>query len=167
MNPSTDPPSLDPGVEKVAVGTPLTYTADNGLDCVGSGKSPDARRRFYWTEVSDMKKHPGEDAVIYVRMQAKEFVVPPVRDCLVIGKKSPIGCVALKKALSLLHGAPFEDLHPDDDNVGDILVRASILRKIPREKFVDLVLKRVKPLMDDTEVVELGIEVELLLEDKV
>ena len=145
----------------------MMYTADNGPDRVESGKPPDARHQFFVTEVRDMKEHPTEDATIYVRMQAKEFLIPPVRDCLIVGKKSPIGCVALKKALSLLHGEPFEDLHPDDDVVGDMLVRASILRKLPREKFMALVLKRIKPLMSDNEVVELGIEVELLLEDQV
>ncbi len=114
-----------------------------------------------------MKKPQTEDPTIYVRLLAKEFTIPPAGDCLVVGKKSPIGCIALKKALALLNPASFEDLHPDDDIIGDIIVRASVLRKIQREKLIALVLKRVKPLMGDDEVVDLQIEAEVHLEEKV
>lgn len=99
-----------------------------------------------------------------VRLRLQEFEIPPVRDCLVVGKESPIGCVALKKSLSLLHGERFEDLHPKSDTIGDVLVRTSILRRIPRDKLLTLMVDRVAPLMSKQEIVRVRIEVEVFLE---
>lgn len=114
-----------------------------------------------------MMKSADNHGSVTVKVHAKEFVIPPVRDALVVGKTSPIGCVALKKALALLHGEPFEDIHPDDEVVGDILIRANILRKVSRDKLERLVLERIKPLMVPGEVIHLDIEVEVFLEHQV
>ena len=113
-----------------------------------------------------MKEPSTDSSSIFVKVRTREFMVPPIRDCLVIGKKAPIGFVALKKALSLLHGAPFERLQPESDVISDILVRAAVLRKIPREKLIALVLARVAPLMADDELAQLDIEVEVVLEEQ-
>lgn len=99
-----------------------------------------------------------------VRLHIQEFSIPPVRDCLVIGRESAIGCVALKQALALLHGEPFEDLHPKCDTIGDILIRATILQRIPRDEFVNLIVSRVAPLMGKHEIVLVNIEAEVILE---
>lgn len=114
-----------------------------------------------------MKRAADNHGSVTVKVHAKEFVIPPIRDALVVGRTSPIGCVALRKALTLLHGEPFEDVHPDDEVVGDILVRANILRKLPRDKLVRLVLERIKPLMDPGEVIHLDVEVDVFLEHQV
>ena len=114
-----------------------------------------------------MEQQSTDSSLIFAKLRAQEFMVPPIRDCLVIGKKAPVGFTALKKALALLHGAPFERLQPEDDAISDILVRAGVLRKIPAERPIALVLKRVKPLMSDDEVIHLDIEVEVVMEEQV
>ena len=102
-----------------------------------------------------------------VRIQLNEFVIPPVTDALVIGRKAPIGSEALQKALSLLHVSPFEQIDfPDDDTVEVLLVRRSVLRKVPHDRLVALVLRRVKPYMTNDEVVHLKISVEVDLEEQ-
>lgn len=111
-----------------------------------------------------MTRQIAETRSTTVRLSLQEFAIPPVRDCMVIGKESPIGCVALKKALSLLHGEPFEDLHPDDDTISDVLIRATILRKIPREKLIKLMVERVAPFMSKHEIILVQVEVEVFLE---
>lgn len=107
-----------------------------------------------------------ESPTTTVRLRARKFDVPPIRDCLVIGRKSPIGCIAIKKALKLLRGNSFDDLHPDDDVVSDILVRTDILKILPKEKLVDLILRRIKPLMGASEIMHIEIDVEIVLEDQ-
>ena len=107
-----------------------------------------------------------ESPTTTVRLRARKFDVPPFRDCLVIGRRSPIGCIAIKKALKLLRGNSFDDLHPDDDVVSDILVRTDILRMLPKEKLIDLILRRVKPLMGESEIMHIEIDVEVVLEDQ-
>lgn len=102
-----------------------------------------------------------------ISIRLKEFMIPPTRDCLVIGRKSAIGCVALKKAVSLLHASPFTDIHPDDEVISDILVRESILLKVSSGKLTELILRLVKPLMRDDEVLHLDLDVEVNLEVEV
>jgi hypothetical protein len=73
----------------------------------------------------------------------------------------------MRRALTLLHVAPFERIHLDsDDVVEDVLVRNSVLNKIPKEKLISLVLGRVKPFMTSEEVIHLDLSPELTIEEQ-
>ena len=50
-----------------------------------------------------------------------------------------------------------------DDTIGDIFVRTNILRRLPMDKLIDVVLRRVKPNMDSREILHLEVKVHLLL----
>ena len=97
----------------------------------------------------------------------REFIIPPINDALIIGKNAPIGSEAMRRALSLLHGAPFDMIKVDDDIVSEILVRNTILKKIQQENFIKLIIKKVKPFMSVDEVIHLDILVEMFFEDVV
>jgi len=107
-----------------------------------------------------------ETASINVRLRVQEFGIPPIHDGLVFGKKAPIGCAAFQKALALLQVTPFEHFALEDDVVSDILIRSHILRRVPPERLKALVVRRVKPLMSEDEVIHLDIEAEVFLEDQ-
>ncbi len=109
----------------------------------------------------------GMERRIGVRLKLREFITPPVRDALVLGKKSPIDCPALRRALTLLNPVPFEHIEFEDDVVSDILVRASILRRIPRDRLIRLVVQRVKPFMDATDVIQMEIDAEAFIDAEV
>lgn len=102
-----------------------------------------------------------------LKARIKEFTIPPISDGLVLGKNSPIGCVAIRRALELLMVTPFEhiELGDADDVVGDILVRQTLLRRISKERLAEFVLHRVKPLMGPEEILHLELTVEVLVED--
>ena len=68
-----------------------------------------------------MSTTSGDHPTTTARLRARRFDVPPIRDGLVIGRKSPVGRVAIRNALALLRGDSFDDLRLDDD-VSDILV---------------------------------------------
>lgn len=114
-----------------------------------------------------MHGEAADDYTINVRLHFHEFSMPPVKDALVLGKESPIGCEAVRRALSLLHVATFDHIEPEDDVVGNILVRSSVLKKIPQDKLVALILHRVKPTMEKHECMHLHIVAELFSEDTV
>ena len=102
-----------------------------------------------------------------VTLRLKEFAVPPISDGLVLGKICPIGATAMRKALSLLQNSTFDHFKvKDDDVVGDIFVRSSILKRVSRKQILQLVLDRVKPLMSENEIMHLNIEAELVLEEQ-
>lgn len=116
-------------------------------------------------------EHPANGVSVNVRLQFQEFKIPPVRDALVMGQKSPIGNEAVRRSLTLLHVAPFELIElngeNEDDIVGAILVRNSVLNKIPRDKLVRLVVERVKPFMTAEEILHLHLEAEVSLEHQI
>jgi hypothetical protein len=109
--------------------------------------------------------HESEFACL-VRIKSTNFAMPPIHDALVLGKNSPIGCEALQKAMALLQATTFEriTLAPDEDVVSDILVRTGLLNKIAKDKFVELILRRFKPLMQADECLHLDIDVEMQVE---
>lgn len=108
---------------------------------------------------------PVNEAKHSVKARVREFAIPPIHDALILGRHSAIGCVAMRKALSLLTTQPFEHIEiKDDDVIGDVLVRAAILRRVPREKLVEFVRSHIKPMMSDNEVLHLDIEAEVIVE---
>jgi hypothetical protein len=99
------------------------------------------------------------------RIHITEFDVPPVHDGLVVGRTSPIGCVAIRKALELLSARPFEHIEINDETIGDIFVRAAILRRLPKDRLISCVLEKVKPLMGPEEILHLNLEAAVTLEE--
>lgn len=101
-----------------------------------------------------------------IRARLSEFSLPPIMDGLVLGKHSPIGHVAVGKALSLLTTTAFEHLQIDDDVISDVLIRTAILRKASEEQLIKFVLKEIKPLMGSEEIIHLDLKIEVLMEIK-
>lgn len=100
-----------------------------------------------------------------LKARMNEFQIPPIRDGLVLGKDSAIGSVAMRRALDLLVSSPFEHIEVEDEVVSDILVRQGILRRVPRHKLVDFVLRRIKPLMGPEEIIHLELNAEVMIEE--
>ncbi len=88
-----------------------------------------------------------------------QFPVPPLKDMLVLGKQSPIGCIAMRRAIELLIKAPFEHIEFDDDVISDILVRQSLLLRISQDTLIDFVITQVKPLMNEDEIFHGEVEI--------
>ena len=103
---------------------------------------------------------------VNVRLQLKEFILPPVDDALVLGKNSPIGSTGMHKALSLLNGTSFERIEIDDDVISSILIRTNLLKRLSKERLIQLVRDRVKPCMSPEEVLHLDLEVTLHLDEQ-
>lgn len=116
-----------------------------------------------------MTAHDPRDLTVTVHIKCCDFAIPPVRDALVVGKDSPIGCEAMRRALAILQPTPFEHIvmGDTDDIVSDILIRASILKKVPRDKLVEIILRRYKPVMQSDECLHLDISAELQSEDQI
>jgi len=101
-----------------------------------------------------------------IRAQLSEFSLPPITDGLVLGKLTPIGHVAVGKALSLLTTTAFEHIQIDDDVIGDVLIRTAVLRKTSKQQIINFILQEIKPLMGAEEIIHLDIKIEVFLEVK-
>jgi hypothetical protein len=107
------------------------------------------------------------DAMSYLlRARVKEPNLSLFRDVLVMGKSSVIGSAAVWKAITLLVPTSFDQIDLTDDVIGSVLVRKSLLRRIPRQKLVDFVLERIKPLMGEEEILQVDLRAEVLLREE-
>jgi hypothetical protein len=93
--------------------------------------------------------------------------IPPIKDGLVVGRDAAIGGEAMVRTLRLMTNEKFDRIVLDDELVHEVIVRSAVLRKIGRERLISFVLKRVKPVMSETELLLLDIEVELVIEASV
>ena len=64
---------------------------------------------------------PAANMKYTLKVRVREFGVPPIHDVLVLGKRSPIGCAAIRKAIEFLVASPFEHLEFKDDVISDII----------------------------------------------
>jgi hypothetical protein len=105
------------------------------------------------------------EKLIRVRLRALE--IPPIKDGLVIGRDAAIGGEAMLRTLRLMTHEKFERISLREEIIQEIIVRSSVLKKLGRERLVAFVLTRIKPVMSDTELLMLDIEVELVIEDTI
>ena len=112
-----------------------------------------------------MEKQAVHTSKHILRVRLQEFKIPPIHDGLILGRHSPIGCTAVRKALELLGDTRFAHIEIEDEVISDIVVREAILRRVPEESLVAFVLQRIKPLMGSEEILHLDLDAEILLEE--
>lgn len=100
-----------------------------------------------------------------IRVRVRALEIPPIKDGLVIGRDAAIGGEAMARTLRLMTNEKFDRFAVKDDVVQEIIARSAVVRKVGRERLTRFVLKRIKPIMAESELLLLDIEVELVLED--
>ena len=99
-----------------------------------------------------------------ISAEVSEYLIPPIKDLLVLGKNAPIGCIAMRRALELLIKTPYEHIEVEgDDVISDILVRQPLLRRVPRETLLEFVMHYIKPLLGPEEVLHVAIDAKVLI----
>jgi hypothetical protein len=122
-------------------------------------RSPEA------TSVSN-EKNSGEANKQYLRVRVKALEIPPIKDGIVIGRSAPMGAEAMLRTLKLMSSERFIHLTVSGDEiVSDVIVREAILRKLKEDRLRTFVLKRIKPLMAENELLMLDTEIEVVVED--
>ncbi|MEO1766182.1 hypothetical protein [Thiobacter aerophilum] len=99
-----------------------------------------------------------------ISLTISEFLLPPIEDGLVMGARSPIGPLAMSRALALLSTTAYRHLAVEDDVVSGILIREAILRKLDEGELVAVVLRNIKPFMAADEIIHLRLEVSTHIE---
>ncbi len=97
-------------------------------------------------------------------LRLREFRPPAVPDVLVLGRRSAIGCHALRKALHLLAPVPLVHFELDDEAISDLLVREALLARIPQAWLEHLILQHVRPRMRGDEILQLELDLEWRLQ---
>lgn len=100
----------------------------------------------------------------HINARISEYAIPPVKDILVMGKDSAIGCIAMRRALELLIKTPFGHIEiKGDDVISDILVRQSLLKRVEKDDLIDFVMTHIKPLLSPEEILHGDIDIDVFL----
>jgi hypothetical protein len=103
-----------------------------------------------------------------IRVRVKALEIPPIKDGIVIGRDAAIGGEAMVRTLRLMTNEKFERfIIPKDEIVQDVILRSAVVRKLGKERILKFVMERIKPVMTETELLMLDIDVELVIEDTV
>jgi len=99
-----------------------------------------------------------------VRITFKGCQLPPVEDALVVGKHAPVGSEAVVRALQAMSPGKFKLIKVTHPVIESLLIRESDLRKIPEEKLVKLLLENASPVMDESDSLNVTLEVEIVVQ---
>lgn len=103
----------------------------------------------------------------FLRVRIRALEMPPIKDGLVIGRDAAIGGEAMSRTLRLMTNVKFDRIAVRDEIIQELIVRSAILRKLGRARLLKFVLERVKPIMAETDLLMLDMEVELVIEDSI
>lgn len=117
-------------------------------------------------QTTQIKEVPSEATEQYVRVRIKALEIPPVKDGIVIGKSAPMGADAMLRTLKLMSTEHFVHIVIENDAiVSDAIVREAVLRKLKEDRLRNFIIKRIKPLMAENELLMLDMEIEVVIED--
>lgn len=87
--------------------------------------------------------HPGPGPVrkAEINLRLSEFEFPPMQDMLLIGKKAPIGPEAARRMADALSPDQYEIVPLEHDLFEAAVVRKSILKIVPKESLLPVVLE--------------------------
>ena len=131
-----------------------------------SKESPRTMSKTTKHSASPASSAPHAEQLIRVRVKALE--IPPIKDGIVIGRDAAIGGEAMVRTLRLMTNEKFERFTlPKDEIVQDVILRSSVVRKLGKDRVLKFVMDRIKPVMTESELLMLDIDIELVIEDTV
>jgi len=102
-----------------------------------------------------------------INARVNEFTIPPITDGLIVGTHAPIGVNALKKALNILIPENFELLNINDEVIGDILMKSTIVRRMGQDRIVYFLMNQVKGFMTKEDIFHIKMEVEISITQEI
>ncbi len=107
---------------------------------------------------------PNRRRAVHIRISCRQAELPPVQDVLVLGRRSPVGSNGVVAAMQALSPGQFRLLRVEHPVVEAMLVRETDLRKLPEEILIQQVLDAVGPMMDETDALNVELEVRVDVE---
>lgn len=101
-----------------------------------------------------------------VTLTVAPFHIPPVESVLVVGRRAPIGAKAMTKAFDEMLPNTFERVEVDSPLIEALIVRRSHLKRLPEQRLVDLVLRHAERLMEDSEMLQVKLEIEVVANEE-
>ena len=96
-----------------------------------------------------------------INLNFEEIKLPPFQDILVLGRNSPHGKNGISKSFELLIPNGFEIIDTSHPNVECVFVNKRISAKMPVEKIVKILEKRIFPFVSEAEILKVDFKVNI------
>lgn len=108
-----------------------------------------------------MKKH---QTMYSIDLNFEIIKLPPVSDILVLGKKVPQGKFGVLHSFELISPDAFEllEIGPEvSDNVDGVIINKNILKKLPKQKILDILAEYVFPYASKGETLKVDFDLKI------
>lgn len=92
-------------------------------------------------------------------LRLSEFEIPPMQDILLIGKKAPIGPEAVRRMVDALSPEQYDVIRVEHETFEAAVVRKGLLKMLPLEKLMPVVLEEGTRLATETMVIKAQVNV--------
>lgn len=103
---------------------------------------------------------------ISLKVDMQRFRLPPIDSALIIGTRAPIGPTAMAKSLEEMVPHEFERIDIEHPRIQTILVHAAHLRRIPKERLVEILVKQAEELIDETEMLHVALDIRVSVSEE-
>jgi hypothetical protein len=89
-----------------------------------------------------------------VIIRLSEFEIPPMQDVLLVGKRAPIGPEAVRRMVDAMSPEHYEVIRIDHSLFEAMVLKKSLLKLMPREKLLPIVLDEGERVATESMVVK-------------
>jgi len=96
-----------------------------------------------------------------VNLNFESITIPPFKDILILGTKSPHGRLGVEKGYQLLSIELFTVINLEDEIVAHIFINNNLLKKMPQEEILNILKENVFPYMSSIETIKVDFDLEI------
>lgn len=104
---------------------------------------------------------------IELNMRLSEFEMPPMQDVLIVGKDAPIGSEAARRMVEILSPDQYQIRKIDHPTIEALVIRKALLKLIPENRLLDIILEEVEPVTDETMIIRVQMNIAILINKSV
>ena len=93
-----------------------------------------------------------------IKLSFGEIRLPPFEDALILGKKCPQGKIGVFRSFELLLPNEFEVIEINDDVIEAVFINKRILKKIDKERIIQILQENVFPYVSESEIIKVNVE---------
>ena len=96
-----------------------------------------------------------------IQLSFEEIRLPPFDDILILGKKNPQGKIGVYKSFDLLVPNEFNVFEVDDAVVEAVFINKRILKKMDKDRIIDLLREKVFPFVSESEILKVDLRLKI------
>lgn len=109
--------------------------------------------------------NPKHEGKVSVSISFETVELPPFSDILILGKRCPHGKMGISRCMNLMSPDAFDLVELETDAAEVMLVNKRILKKVSKEKIIELLSETVFPYITNSEVVRVDFKTKITWKD--